>query len=264
MSNSFDAAVRVTQQVISKINQSGQIIIAICRYLSNNPEKNLNADEFKLLSDNNIKVVLVWEARGDLYSNFTTDQGTQDATRALAQAKTLNVPDNAAIYFAVDLDANKAQVTLGIYAYFQAVKKVFDTAQSKYRIGVYGNGLVCQTLLDAGLVSLCWLWGVNSSYGTQDFLASNKWVIHQHAPTTAFGVSVDMDDVQGDYGGAILGQTVVHVPEPQPQPAVLQDNVKPIIESLQTELQKEGFYTGQVDGLWGPLSEAAMVKYNNT
>src|SRR5580692_2674851 len=98
----FDCSSRITSAMIPAMKAAG--VITVCRYLSNNPEKNLSKEEAKLLADNSIYVVLVWESIGDRYSSFTTSQGNIDGLKAIAEALDLGVPVGACIYFAVDTD----------------------------------------------------------------------------------------------------------------------------------------------------------------
>jgi hypothetical protein len=253
LSNSFDAAVKITDKVAQAAQKAG--VKAIARYLSNNPEKNITLPEFEIISKYGIEAILVWEAQGDRVSNFTSAQGKQDAQRAIKQADALGLKGtNTGIYFAVDFDCSVSQLKSNVAIYFAAVKQEFLDEGVAYRVGVYGNGLVCATLLANGTVALCWLWGVNSSYGTQTFLASNKWVIHQHVPSTEFGISVDPDDVQGDFGGAVVHGTPIPATPVAPPPQKVTQTSQNALKSIQAILGVTQ------DGIWGPASQAALKK----
>ena len=60
-------------------------------------------------------------------------------------ARDLNQPAGSAIYFAVDYNANNNDM-VNIKAYFSAINSVFNDADVKYKVGVYGNGLTCSTI----------------------------------------------------------------------------------------------------------------------
>lgn len=253
--SAIDLATRVTAAMIPSMKAGG--IEAVCRYLSNSPAKNLSLDEAKLLSGAGIKCVLVWEAQGDRYNSFTADQGITDAERAVSQATALGMPKGGAIYFAVDFDATADQITDGITAYMRAVMQSQPWGLNGWRIGIYGNGAVCAAMLDAGLADLAWVWGAGGTNGTQAFIASNRWAIRQHPTVNRFGASVDPDDVQGDYGGWMLGSSVG---APSSTTAVA-DAAIPSANVLQAALQLSGFYQGALDGVWGPQSSTALTQY---
>jgi hypothetical protein len=250
----IDLATRITPAMIPAMKAAG--IEAVCRYLSNSPAKNLSLDEAKLLSAAGIKCVVVWEAQGDRYSNFTPGQGFTDAERAGTQAAALNVPPLTTIYFAVDFDASGAQIASGITDYFRAVSA--KVLLAGYGAGVYGNGAVCAAMLDAKIADKAWVWGAGGTNGTQAFIASNRWSIRQHPTVNEFGASVDPDDVQGDYGGWLFGGTAaapVLLASPGPVIAI------PEAKALQTALKAAGRYVGLVDNDWGPRSSAALTAY---
>lgn len=269
--SAIDLATRITPAMIPAMKAAG--IEAVCRYLSNSLAKNLSLDEAKLLSAAGIKCVLVWEALGDRYSSFTAGQGMTDAERAVAQATALGMPKGGAIYFAVDFDANAQEIAGGITAYMRAVMQSQPWGLNGWRIGIYGNGAVCKAMLDAGLADLAWVWGAGGTNGTAAFIASNRWAIHQHPTKQWFGASVDPDDVQGDYGGWLLGDA----PRPTAAPPTITsagqglpgspgpEIVIPDALDMQKALKAAGFYKGALDGDtpggWGDLSSAALRAY---
>lgn len=170
-------------------------IVAAIRYTKNN-----SLEESLLLSRNGIKVVSVFEALGDRYSSFNYSQGIHDASLCLQQIAKFHQPKDTPIYFCgCDFDASNVEVENGILAYFVGLNRIMP--QAGFKIGVYGNGYCCSFLQDIGYVANTWLWAPAKSNGTANYLASNKWSIHQHIPTTEFGLSVDPDDLNGNYGG---------------------------------------------------------------
>lgn len=245
--NAADLATPVTAAMIPAMKGAG--IEAVCRYLSNSPAKNLSFAEARLLSDAGINCVLVWEARGDRYDNFTWPQGAVDVTRALAQASALGVPQGAAIYYAFDFDISDTQINIGGTAYMRAVRAAMAT--SGFRTGVYGNGGVCNSMLSLGLADLAWVWGAGGTNGTADFVASNRWAIRQHPTVREFGTSVDPDDVQGDYGGFRIGGSPI---------TVTAADAVATVRLLQGQLAALGYYQGQIDGQDGPLTSAAAMR----
>ena len=114
----------------------------VIRYYAK-PENNskiLTDTEVNAFRDYGINIVSVYQDVGDKEEYFSSEYGTQNATRALELANSLGQPHGSAIYFAVDYDAKDLN---NIRDYFSAIKKVFDENGNKYQIGVYGSGKVC-------------------------------------------------------------------------------------------------------------------------
>lgn len=78
-----------------------------------------------------------------------------------------------------------------IETYFRDVNTVFTNFGNKtgirFRIGGYGGGMVCSHLLDAGLVTMCWLSQSKGLPGYKAFDASNRWVMRQELTTVCQG-----------------------------------------------------------------------------
>jgi hypothetical protein len=192
--NGFDAA-REVGSLAPRLKANG--IEFVCRYYSRNPAKNLSASEAQALAAEGIHLVAVWEAAGDETSAFGAAQGEEDARDALKLAEAIGQPPGSAIYFAVDFDALANQIAELIEPYFTAVNAVIA---GKYRIGVYGSGLVCTTLREAKLAEYFWLACAGGWQGTRGFAG---WHIHQSLPADRYGLgfAVDPDEaVDGDFG----------------------------------------------------------------
>jgi hypothetical protein len=112
--------------------------------------------------------------------------------------------------------------------------------------------------------------------GTRAFVASNRWSIRQLPTVREFGVSLDPDDVQGDFGGFFVDEPMpAEVAAPAPasvasalppapsiaSPAQAASSVMPDLEAAQTELKAKGMYDGLIDGLWGARTEAAFAAW---
>lgn len=102
-------------------------------------------------------------------AHYVAAQGTRDAAAALLQAERIGQPAGSAIYFAVDTDMLLDGVTNRAMPYFTAIRTAMAAAPVKYRIGVYGSGLVCETLKNRGLVDLTWLSGATGWIGHADY-----------------------------------------------------------------------------------------------
>jgi len=208
----FDAAQDVTR--ILRIAKAAGIAW-VGRYYSFNAKKNLTAAEAKAILDAGLDIVTVWEARGDKWDSFFRDNGTREATAALAQAKECGQPSNTCIYFAVDFDARSSEISQNVIPYFDAINAALA---GHYKIGVYGSGLVCSELDSAGLVSYDWLSGAMGWQGSRAYANAHLTEIEQGgaADPWGFGFNVDRNTapVGRDFGSWLGGS----LPSPTPAP----------------------------------------------
>jgi hypothetical protein len=120
----------------------------------------LSKDEATALVKAGLSLAVVFESAADAKpAHYVAGQGAKDAAAALRQAERIGQPAGSAIYFAVDTDMLLDGVTNRAVPYFAAIKATLAAAPVKYRIGVYGSGLVCETLKSRGLAELTWLSG---------------------------------------------------------------------------------------------------------
>src|SRR5262245_60927284 len=210
-----------SRKLIGCMKETG--ITAIGRYYTRrrNNTKILTADEARRLSEAGIKIWPVYQNRHREPVDFSAGKGKREAEDALDYAKNvINQPTGSAIYFSADFDASQAIFNSAIRPHFEAIAAAFTAAGNPYRIGVYGSGAICKSLLDAGLVQLTWLSQSGGFRGTSEFKASRRWNILQALPVSGFcdfEDDVDPDTINpdmGDFGGFLVGQ-------PQPQPVVL-------------------------------------------
>jgi uncharacterized protein (TIGR02594 family) len=143
------------------------------------PTKCLTRPELTALHSAGLSVAVVFEqgggANGDL-EDLSDANGTADAQRALELARMMNQPEGSAIYFAVDSDYTTQAELDQIASYFGKVK---EAVGDRYRIGVYGSGLVSGRLKTLGLVDVIWLAGAARWTGTQKALTAGDWTIFQ-------------------------------------------------------------------------------------
>ncbi len=130
------------------------------------PEWRLTKAEAQQLSAAGIKLFTVYEDAGHNLT-LTAAQGKADGQNALEQATEVGQPTGTAIYFALEGLPNGylASDLPGIRKYFAGVQQAIGT---KYQLGVYSNGLVCETLLDEGVCSYTWLSASKAFAGTRD------------------------------------------------------------------------------------------------
>jgi hypothetical protein len=180
-------------------------VTAVGRYYRiKHPSWRLTKDEAQKLSVAAIKIFTIYEDSGtDLV--LTAEQGQVDAKHALDQATAIGQPLGSAIYFAVEgLPHGYKKADLpAIRKYFFGVKSVIGT---KYKLGVYSDGVVCKTLLDEGVCEYTWLSASTSFEGTKEFYKSGRWSLFQQVPTDLDweGLSIDTNEAKADIGAFIL------------------------------------------------------------
>lgn len=171
---------------------AGQGMKFAARYYSDNASKALTLTEAHALSAAGLSILVVFENSNDAAEFFSTDIGNSQAASALRQAAAIGQPPLTAIYFAVDYDATSNDVQGPITDYFNAIKSAFATAPNQYLIGVYGSGMTCKVIRDAGLAQFTWLTG---SIGFAEYAAFRQQAdIVQLAPQRTLIAGLDIDD----------------------------------------------------------------------
>lgn len=120
--------------------------VFVCRYLSNDQEKNLTRAEAETLTSWGVQIVANWESTG---TGGDYSQGVADAQTARSQALSAGMPAGRPIYFSIDEDVSVAS-QLG---YFQGVGSVLPRAE----VGVYGSAQMIQGIQAAGWAEWGWL-----------------------------------------------------------------------------------------------------------
>jgi len=123
----------------------------VCRYVSTagNP-KNLTPAEAKELRKAGLAIVLVFETVSDR-ALAGYQAGAADARSARAQTDACGYPKSAAIYFAVDFDAQPGQLAK-VVSYIRGAASVLTPA----RTGVYGGLAAVRACLDAKVCRFGW------------------------------------------------------------------------------------------------------------
>jgi Domain of unknown function (DUF1906) len=149
-----------------------------------NDPKLLTLTEAQLICAAGFRIAVLYEDDG---TSFSTTLGSENAAAALQQAQAVGQPEQSAIYFAVDYDAQADDLAGAIIPYFRAVNAAFGEL---YAVGVYGSGLVCNSIINAGLASHAWL---SQSAGWCQSTSYTGWSVKQGGSTTQCNLSVDPD-----------------------------------------------------------------------
>jgi hypothetical protein len=184
-------------------------------YAASQGSKVITKAEAQTLSANGIAIFSVYEDFGSASKlKLTTEQGGKDGSTAKSQARAIGQPTGSVIYFAVEglPDGYKKADLPKIRSYFNGVTNALGR---DYKVGVYGDGIVCKTLLDERICSHTWLAQASWSFeGTREFYASKRWNLAQiivDLPDKHWrGLSVDVDE-----GGPDIGSFFVPTARPQ-------------------------------------------------
>lgn len=170
------------------------------RYYSNNAAKNLSLGEARALSQAGLQIGVVWETSGTRTGFFTRAQGLADGAAAYRMAReSIGQPFGSAIYFAVDYDPTQADLDGPVSNYFTGVRAALYAAadgEPSYRVGVYGSGLCCGTLVETGAASLSWLSQSTAFTGSRQYAQQMRYDLLQLLPVRvpgAGGVVLDID-----------------------------------------------------------------------
>jgi hypothetical protein len=177
---------------------------SIIRYLSpTNPsgEKCIKPAEAHAIAAADLRLALVCEGWGDFaHGAISAGAGERDGEFCARYAATVGAPDNAAVYFAVDVDANASQIKKLVLPYFASIDATFKSLAPNLRCGVYGSGAVCEAVMVAQLADFPWLSCSLGWSGSRAYLSASKWVLRQHVPATIAGIDCDPDDGNGEFG----------------------------------------------------------------
>lgn len=196
VSSGLDASVEMTRHAISLKSQGFDFVM---RYYSASAWKNLSLGEAQALSDAGLKIGAVWETGGTRNAFFSHAHGVADGSAACRMASELGQPLASAIYFAVDYDPEAREITDFVIPYFKGIRAGFlasSNGNASYLVGVYGSGLCCATLIEAGLADMSWLSQSTGFAGSKDYAAAQRYNLIQYLPakiTVDDGVVLTLD-----------------------------------------------------------------------
>lgn len=190
----IDCSIRLTSTTAKALKDAG--IVAVGRYLGYKNQgwsKTLTPDELKVIQAVGLSVFLIWESNPTTSGYFSYNKGISDAKLALEEAAYLGAPNNTAVYFTVDFDAQSSNMA-AIIEYFRGV---CEGVNGQYLVGAYGSYNVLLALK-------------TSSYAPNKYYQTYAWSngsvftgndIYQYQnDITLQGVAVDRDTIQYNAG----------------------------------------------------------------
>jgi glycoside hydrolase-like protein len=167
----------------------------VCRYY-----KNLGLAEARALSAAGLKIVSIWETTAKR-ALAGAGAGKIDGGLARNAGAALGQWQGSAIYATADFGEVQGE-DAAVFAYLAAFKEALG---GQAKLGVYGEGAVCQSALDLGLADYTWLAGGMGMRGSRAFAASGRATIVQDVGDKRvldLGIDIDSDEARvDDYGG---------------------------------------------------------------
>ena len=193
----LDTTMELTRHAQALAEQGYEFVL---RYYSHNAAKNLSLGEARALSQAGLRIGVVWETNGTRAGFFTRAQGLADGAAAFRMAReSIGQPFGSAIYFAVDYDPTQADLDGPVSNYFTGVHAALHAAmerQPSYRVGVYGSGLCCGTLVETGAAGLSWLSQSTGFAGSRQYAQQMRYDVMQLLPVRipgGDGIVLDID-----------------------------------------------------------------------
>ena len=193
----LDTTMELTRHAQALAGQGYEFVL---RYYSHNAAKNLSLGEARALSQAGLGIGVVWETSGTRAGFFTRAQGLADGAAAFRMAReSIGQPFGSAIYFAVDYDPTQADLDGPVGNYFTGVHAALHAAMEgrpSYRVGVYGSGLCCGTLVETGAASLSWLSQSTGFAGSRQYAQQMRYDVMQLLPVRipgGDGIVLDID-----------------------------------------------------------------------
>lgn len=143
-------------------------------------------------------IVSEWGNNHDSY--FSAHRGKADAEYSMHRADQRKQPTTTAVHFAVDYDVIPTSLHRYVLPYFDAVR---TAAKGRFRIGCYGSGYCCDTLMAHGLIDLRWITCSTGFEGSTDSVRDGRYELWQrYCDKWLLGLSVDYNvpGKSGDWG----------------------------------------------------------------
>ncbi|HIQ90192.1 MAG TPA: DUF1906 domain-containing protein [Candidatus Coprosoma intestinipullorum] len=204
-----DCITKITSNNVEVLKNNGYQYIG--RYLANYPggtlDKELSTEEIKVIFNNGIRLIPIQQGGASSLDYFTKANADEEVSLALTAANKFKLQFGSIIYFAVDYDAQDAEIDNSLIPYFKEIfERVMDDGMGQYRVGVYGPRNVCTKVCEAGYACSCYVSDMSTGYsGNLGFPIPDNWAFDQFATTdiSSNGKSIEIDKV--GYSGRYRG-----------------------------------------------------------
>ncbi|MCQ6280834.1 LysM peptidoglycan-binding domain-containing protein [Bacillus sp. EB600] len=203
--NGIDCATKIHQDVAVGLKAAG--IEYVGRYLGDS-WKSITKKEADILVHAGLKIISIWETNPTFAGYFSEDKAIADGKEAIAYAKLIGQPEGSAIYFAVDYDAQPADLP-AILSYFLGVRQSLG---KDYKAGVYGSYAVLDMLQRSRAADCYWQTAAWSRGEVADFIDILQFGFNKNIA----GIPVDYNQFATSAGS--WGKSLVPSPSFQPSP----------------------------------------------
>ena len=170
--------------------------------------KALTKDEMNDIFEAGLKLFAIYQEGGTYLERYTYDLGKQDATKAIAAAKSLYIPIREYIYFAVDFDVLDGYIAGYVKEYFRGINEIMKANDNIYLVGIYGSRNVCNRICsEFHLATSCFVGDMATGYsGNMGFQLPSCWAFDQFHeynfnPGPSINFPIDKVAVSGRYSG---------------------------------------------------------------
>ncbi|WP_288028306.1 glycoside hydrolase domain-containing protein [Holdemanella sp.] len=158
--------------------------------------KNLGRHEVFDILNNGLDLFFIYQDTGvpDI-SYYKAEQGVHDAETALEAARSIGVPKDAIIFFAVDVDTTGVDINNNILPYFEAINTV-KTFKNSYKVGIYGTRNACIKVIDAGFAVTSFVSDMSYGYsGNMGYTLPDKWDYDQFVGSGIYSGGTKLLDI---------------------------------------------------------------------
>lgn len=189
--NACDTRFEITPARAQTLKNNGYQVIG--RYINGGSFKELREGELQVIFNAGLKVFFIFQENNRLISDFGYNNGYSAGLKASRYARKHHLPDNAIIYFAVDLDVYEDQIADYIIPFF---KGICDALDDNFKVGIYGPRLVCQRVSDENLAISSFVANMSTGYSCNigQKMPSN-WCYDQFTEISNFNNDFDIDKV---------------------------------------------------------------------
>ncbi|ABR35842.1 peptidoglycan hydrolase-like protein with peptidoglycan-binding domain [Clostridium beijerinckii] len=187
-----DCSTTITDAIAATLKANKYEVVG--RYLTG--KFRMTSSELKIIFDNGLRVIPIFEVGGYKLSYFSYDQGVSDADSAIFTAAQLGFTKDTIIYFAVDFDALDSDVTSNVLPYFKAISEKFTNANSIYKIGIYAPRNVCSRVQNAGYSCSSFVCDMSTGFsGNLGYPLPKDWAFDQISTVTLHGnADIEIDN----------------------------------------------------------------------
>lgn len=179
-----DTSHQINASEAAALNTAGYEYVG--RYLTgtagtgdNEVAKNLTTTEISTLTDAGLKIFPIYQdGASDSEDYFTEAKGKSDGRKAGLAAMKLGFPDDAIIYFAVDVDIQDGDIAGTIAPYFTGVAS--GIAGFDFNVGIYATRNVVNTIITDGLAEKAFVSDMSTGFsGNLGFAMPTEWAFDQ-------------------------------------------------------------------------------------